>query len=129
VEVRGKSKVRQKIKIQENNDFNLFRKGVDHMRNIKDLSLTEKEKQYLIKLEKSGNKMVYGNYIVAALSLCAAIVGLVIGLKWKEEEGFLMLILFGSLGYVLFMSTWGYQKHSRIIVKLKQYIEEHAECK
>ena len=97
------------------------------MKDIKDLRLTEKEKQYLTKLQKN-TKIIYVNYVTVGLSLCAAAVGLFMGVKLKEEKGFLMLIIFGGLGVVLLMATWIYQKHSRIIAKLKQYIEDHTEC-
>ena len=87
------------------------------------MNLTEDEQRYLLKFEKSVEK-IYWNYISVGLSLCVAMVGLIIAIAQKRNEGFLIAIISCGIGFNLFLLSRTYQKLYTIIRKLKQYIIE-----
>ena len=87
------------------------------------MNLSEKEQKYLSRFEKYA-KTFYLNYIGAGLLLCMTIYGLVIGIKFKSEKGFFMAIFCGSIGVNLLIATRGYEKLYKIILKMKQHIED-----
>jgi predicted membrane channel-forming protein YqfA (hemolysin III family) len=89
------------------------------MKEINDLEITEKEKKYLIRFEKSVKK-IYLHYLSVGVLLCLAIVGVVMGIKFEREEGFLMLIIFGGLAIILFLNAQKIQKLYKIIKKIQK---------
>ncbi len=92
------------------------------------MNLTEDEQKYLLKFEKSVEK-IYWNYISLGLLLCVAMVGLIIAIVKKRNEGFLIAIISGGIGLNLFLLSRSYQKLYAIIKKMKQYISELTEIK
>lgn len=88
------------------------------MEKINRFELSEKEKKYLIRMEKSVNK-IYIHYFLIIILLCFALVGVIIGTKLKKEEGFLMCILFGYMALMLFLNIQKTKKLVKIIKKLQ----------
>lgn len=93
------------------------------MKESNDLKLTENEKRYLIKFEKSMQR-IYLNYLTVGINLTVAIVGLVMGIIFGKKEGFLISIIFGGLAVILFLISRKYQKLYNIISKMKKSINE-----
>ncbi len=92
------------------------------------MNLSEKEKKFILKFEKDVGR-IFLKYIVVGLFLSLAITGLVIGLKFRAKDGFLIAIFFGTIGTIIFVVSRVYQKLYTIINKMKQYIEELEEAK
>lgn len=88
------------------------------MEKINKLELSEKEKKYLIRVEKNVNN-IYIHYFLIITLLCFALVGVIIGIKLKKEEGFFMCILFGYMALILFLNIRKTKKLFKIINKLK----------
>jgi len=89
------------------------------MEQINELQLSEKEKNYLIRMEKSVNK-IYIHYLLIIMLLCFALVGVIIGIKLKKEEGFFMCILFGYMALMLFLNIQKTKKVLQIIKKIQR---------
>ena len=95
------------------------------MKESDDLKLTENEKKYLIKFGKSMQR-IYMNYITIGILFGLAIFGLVIGIRLKRQEGFLMSIIFTGLGVTLLVVSRKYQKLHNIISKMEKSINERS---
>jgi hypothetical protein len=91
-------------------------------------NLSEKEKKFLIRFEKNVER-IYMGYISVGLSLCVAIVGLIIGLKLGRKEGFLIAIISIGISTNIFLLSRTYQKLYAIMNKMKQYIAEMEKIK
>ena len=87
------------------------------------LALTDKENHYLTKLDKY-LKRVYMNYISVGILLCTALFGVVVGIKFRTERGFFIALYFGTLSVYLFIASRIHERNYRIILKLKQRINE-----
>ena len=88
-----------------------------------ELNLTEAEEKFLLGFEKY-IKNIYVNYISIGISLCGALVGFIVGIKFDKEEGFFWTIFFGGICIILFLLSHIYKKLYTIIAKMKQYIKE-----
>lgn len=87
------------------------------------MKLTESEEKLLLRLEKNIGR-TYISYIAVAMSLSAALVCLIIGIKRGDEGLFFVAMIVGGMGINLFFITHTYQKLFSIISKLKQSIKD-----
>lgn len=88
------------------------------MEKINKMELSEKEKKYLVRMEKSVNKL-YIHYSLIIILFCFASVGVIIGIKLKREEGFFMCILFSYMALILFLNIQKTKKLLKIIRKIQ----------
>ena len=87
------------------------------------LSLSEAEKKFLFRFKKYIDK-IYINYISVGLSLCVALVGLIVGIELDSKAGFLIAIIFSAIGVNFFLLSRSYQKLYAIISKMERYIKK-----
>ena len=87
------------------------------------MKLSESEEKFLLKLEK-GLKRAYIVYISVGISLCGAIVCLVMGIVRGSEKSFDDALLCAVLGSSLFSITYAYRKMFKIVSKMKKTIED-----
>ncbi len=87
------------------------------------MNLSESEEKYLLKLENNLRR-AYIAYISVAISLCGAIVCLIIGFVRGSEKSLNAALLLAILGISLFSITRAYQKMFVIISKMKQTIKD-----
>jgi hypothetical protein len=87
------------------------------------MNLSESEEKFLLRLEKNV-KRAYVAYISAGISLCAAVVCLIIGMLQDREELNLTALICGLIGVSLFSVTRAYQKMFIILSKMKQTIRD-----
>ncbi len=83
------------------------------------MKLSEKEEKYLLRFEKTVER-IYLNYIAVGLLFCIAIFGMIVGVKLKNSSGFLIAIFFGTLSINLLVISITYQKLYKIMMKIKQ---------
>ena len=83
------------------------------------MNLSESEEKFLLKLEKNLEK-VYIVYISVAISLCVAIVCLIMGLVRGSEKSLNAALFLAMLGISLFSVMRAYQKMFKIVSKLKK---------
>ena len=93
------------------------------MRDLDDLKLSECDRKYLMKFGKSIGR-IYMNYIIVGIMLCLTIVGLIMGIVMRKNEGFVMSIIFAQVGFNLFITSRKYKRLYRIISHLEQCIEK-----
>ena len=87
------------------------------------MNLSESEEKFLFKLEKNLEKVCIV-YISVAISLCGAIVCLIMGLVRGSEKLFNAALLLAILGISLFSITRAYQKMFKRVSKMKQTIKD-----
>ncbi len=87
------------------------------------MKLTENEKKFLSKFEKNIEK-TYIYFTIIALSSCAAIIHLIIGIVLERREALLGTIIFSGIAINIFFLSRSYRKLYRIISKMKQYIND-----
>ncbi len=80
------------------------------------MNLSESEEKFLLNLEKNLEK-VYIVYISVAISLCGAIVRLIIGLVRGSEKSLNAALFLGILGVSLFSIMRAYQKNVQNSIK------------
>jgi predicted membrane channel-forming protein YqfA (hemolysin III family) len=87
------------------------------------MNLSESEEKFLLRFGKN-IKRIYIAHISVGVSLCTAMVGLIIGIVLGRKEAFLITILFGGISINLFLMSRTYQKLFSIISKLKQTVKD-----
>ncbi len=87
------------------------------------MNLSESEEKFLLKLEKNLEK-VYIVYISVAISLCGAIVCLIMGLVRGSEKSLNAALFLAILGVSLFSIMRAYQKMFKIVSKMKKMIKD-----
>ena len=92
------------------------------------LNLSDKEKKFLLRFEKDVEN-IFIRYLVAGLFLCIAFVGLIFFIKYKNQDGFFIAIIFGGLGCAVFLVSRVYKQLYTIINKMKQHITEIEKIK
>jgi hypothetical protein len=83
------------------------------------MNLSESEEKFLLKLEKTLRR-VYIVYISVAISICGAILCLIVGLIRGSEKSLTYSLLLAISGISLFSITRAYQKMFKIVSKLKK---------
>jgi len=83
------------------------------------MNLSESEEKFLLKLEKE-LKRVYIPYISVAISLCGAILCLIMWLVRGSEKSLLAALFLAISGISLFSITYAYQKMFKIVSKLRK---------
>jgi len=86
------------------------------------MNLSESEEKFLLKLEKNLER-VYIVYISVAISLCGAIVCLIMGLVRGSEKSLNAALFLAILGISLFSIMHAYQKMFKIVSKMKKMIK------
>jgi predicted membrane channel-forming protein YqfA (hemolysin III family) len=87
------------------------------------MNLSESEEKFLLKLEKNLER-VYIVYISVAISLCGAVLCLIMGLVRGREKSLNAALFLAMLGISLFSTMRAYQKMFKIVSKLKKMIKE-----
>ena len=87
------------------------------------MKLSESEEKFLLRLEKN-MKRVQIAYLSVGISICAAMVCLIIGIVRGREESLVAALICGGIGVSLFSITRAYQKMFIIISKMKQAIKD-----
>lgn len=86
-------------------------------------NLSKAEKKFLSRFHRNVER-IYLNHISVGLSICVAIVGLVLAMLLGRNEGFLIAIIFGGIGTNMFLLSRSYRRFHSIITKMKRHIEE-----
>jgi hypothetical protein len=86
------------------------------------MNLSESEEKFLLKLEKNLER-VYIVYISVAISLCGAIVCLIMGLVRGSEKSLNAALFLAILAISLFSIMRAYQKMFKIVSKMKKIIK------
>ncbi|MDY7038732.1 MAG: hypothetical protein SV375_21585 [Thermodesulfobacteriota bacterium] len=80
--------------------------------------LNEKEKKIIRKLYKNHKISPY-TYITAGFLVCIGFLGIILGIKFKSNDGFFMAIYFGTISLLIFLKT----RNDNAIVKIIKKLE------